>query len=53
MKRQQILLNYCLGRVGKTTMMVQVISSLLKFVPPRHILYFSFDELTRVSKRGT
>ena len=53
MKRRQILLVYCLGRIGKTTMMMQVISSLLKFVPPRHILYFSFDELTRVSKRGT
>jgi hypothetical protein len=45
-KRRQILLVYGLRRVGKTTLMMQVISSLLKFVNPRHILYFSFDEET-------
>ena len=39
-KRRQILLVYGLRRVGKTTLMMQVISSLLKFVNPRHILYF-------------
>ncbi|MCX6699301.1 MAG: ATP-binding protein [Methanomicrobiales archaeon] len=43
-KRRQILLVYGLRRVGKTTLMMQVISSLLKFTNPRHILYFSFDE---------
>jgi len=45
-KRRQILLVYGLRRVGKTTLMMQVISSLLKFTNPRHILYCSFDEET-------
>ena len=44
-KRRQILLVYGLRRVGKTTLMMQVIQSLLKSVNPRHILYFSFDDL--------
>lgn len=43
-KRRQILLVYGLRRVGKTTLMMQVIESLLKNVNPRHILYFSFDD---------
>lgn len=43
-KRRQILLVYGLRRVGKTTLMMQVIEMLLKNVNPRHILYFSFDD---------
>ena len=43
-KRRQILLIYGLRRVGKTTLMMQVIEGLIKNVSPRHILYFSFDE---------
>jgi len=43
-QRRQILLIYGLRRVGKTTLMMQVIEKLLKTVNPRHILYFSFDD---------
>lgn len=43
-QRRQIILVYGLRRVGKTTLMMQVIESLLKKVSPRHILYFSFDD---------
>jgi predicted AAA+ superfamily ATPase len=46
LKRRQILLVYGLRRVGKTTLMMQVIESLLKNVNPRYILYFSFDDAT-------
>ncbi|MDP3564646.1 MAG: ATP-binding protein [Methanoregula sp.] len=43
-QRRQILLIYGLRRVGKTTLMMQVIEHVLKTVNPRHILYFSFDD---------
>ncbi|MFH1199951.1 MAG: ATP-binding protein [Candidatus Micrarchaeota archaeon] len=40
-----IVLLYGLRRVGKTTMLYQLIDSLLKKgVPPYNVLYFSFDE---------
>lgn len=41
--RQSVLL-YGLRRVGKTTMMYQMISDLLSINKPIQILYFSFDE---------
>ncbi len=41
--RQSILL-YGLRRVGKTTMMYQIIGDILPEISPLHILYFSFDE---------
>jgi predicted AAA+ superfamily ATPase len=42
---RQILLLYGLRRVGKTTLIYQIIEELLsRGVQPKHILYFSFDE---------
>ena len=42
---RQILLLYGLRRVGKTTLLYQIIDDLLsKGVQQKHILYFSFDE---------
>lgn len=43
---RQILVLYGLRRVGKTTLMFQIIEELLKKkrVPPSRILYFPFDE---------
>jgi len=41
---RQILLLTGLRRVGKTTLMFQLIEELLKNVEPKNILYFSFDE---------
>ncbi|MEO0126464.1 MAG: ATP-binding protein [candidate division WOR-3 bacterium] len=42
---RQILVIYGLRRTGKTTLMYQLIDYLLKKgIPPKHILYFSFDE---------
>lgn len=44
--RRQIVLVTGLRRVGKTTLMMQIISRLLATVDPRHVLYFSFDDMT-------
>ncbi len=44
MKMRQVLLIYGLRRVGKSTMMYQIINSLLEAVEPNRVLYFSFDE---------
>jgi len=45
---KQILILTGLRRVGKTTIMFQLIDDLLrKKVNPKHIFYFSFDELVR------
>ena len=45
LEARQILLIYGLRRVGKTTLLYQLIDSLLKKgVAKKHILYFSFDE---------
>ena len=42
---RQIILLYGLRRVGKTTIMYQIIDKLLKDgIPSEHILYFTFDE---------
>jgi len=43
--RRQIILIWGLRRVGKSTLMFQVISDLLKKTSPKNILYFSFDEI--------
>ncbi|MBI2675108.1 MAG: ATP-binding protein [Candidatus Aenigmarchaeota archaeon] len=43
-KRQAVLI-WGLRRVGKTTMMFQLIERLLESESPRNILYFSFDEM--------
>src|SRR4030067_2000678 len=44
--KRQILLFTGLRRVGKTTLMYQIMEELLKKeVSPYHILYFSFDEM--------
>lgn len=44
--KRQILLFSGLRRVGKTTLMYQIIKELLdKGTNPYHILYFSFDEI--------
>jgi len=45
LETRQILLIYGLRRVGKTTLMYQLIDSLLRTdIDKKHILYFSFDE---------
>ncbi|MHA1265317.1 MAG: ATP-binding protein [Candidatus Helarchaeota archaeon] len=45
LKDRQILLIEGLRRVGKTTLIFQVIDQLLsESIPPKRILYFSFDE---------
>ena len=47
MEYRQMLILTGLRRVGKTTLMHQIIQGLLqRGVPPAHILYFSFDERT-------
>jgi len=47
MKYRQMLVLTGLRRVGKSTLMYQIIQELLQAgVPPDHILYFSFDERT-------
>lgn len=45
MADKQIISITGLRRVGKTTLMMQLIDGLLKKVEPSRILYFSFDEL--------
>ncbi|MBI2147128.1 ATP-binding protein [Candidatus Woesearchaeota archaeon] len=42
--KRQILLLQGLRRVGKTTLLFQIIAALLKITKAAHILYFSFDE---------
>lgn len=42
--KRQILLIWGLRRVGKTTLLYQVISDLLKLADRKSVLYFSFDE---------
>ena len=44
MRTRQIVLISGLRRVGKTTLMFQLIEDLLKKTKPERILYFSFDE---------
>ncbi|MEM3056867.1 MAG: AAA family ATPase, partial [Candidatus Bathyarchaeia archaeon] len=44
LEERQILLVTGPRRVGKTTLLYQVIERLLERVPPNRILYFSFDE---------
>jgi len=44
LKERQIMMIIGLRRVGKTTLMYQVIEELLKTEDPLKILYFSFDE---------
>lgn len=45
LETRQILVLYGLRRTGKTTLMYQLIDYLLqKGIPPKNILYFSFDE---------
>ena len=43
--KRQIILIWGLRRVGKTTLMLQVISDLLTKTHPKNVLYFSFDEI--------
>ncbi|MBI5389233.1 ATP-binding protein [Candidatus Woesearchaeota archaeon] len=43
--KRQILLLQGLRRMGKSTMLFQLIDELLKETNPKHILYFSFDEI--------
>ena len=44
LEKRQIIVIYGLRRVGKSTLMYQLIQYLIeKGVPPSHILYFSFD----------
>ncbi len=43
--RRQIILIWGLRRVGKSTLMFQIISDLLNKSESKNILYFSFDEL--------
>jgi len=45
LKTRQMLVLHGLRRTGKTTILFQLIEGLLAQVSPRHILYFSFDEL--------
>ena len=42
--KRQIILIQGLRRLGKTTLLFQIIHELLKDVEPKYILYFSFDE---------
>ena len=45
LEKRQIIVIYGLRRVGKSTLMYQLIQHLIeKGVPPFHILYFSFDK---------
>ena len=44
LKTRQILVLSGLRRVGKSTLMYQLIETLLKNIKPQNILYFSFDE---------
>jgi predicted AAA+ superfamily ATPase len=44
MNRRQIILLWGLRRIGKTTLMYQVIQDLLSTVRPQNVLYYSFDE---------
>jgi len=44
--KRQIILIWGLRRVGKTTLMLQIISELLKKTGSKNILYFSFDEIS-------
>lgn len=46
LEKRQIILIWGLRRVGKTTIMLQIISDLLTKTNPKNILYFSFDEIT-------
>lgn len=43
--KRQIILIWGLRRVGKTTLMFQVISDILKKTSSKNVLYFSFDEI--------
>jgi len=43
-ERRQISLVWGLRRVGKTTLLMQLVQELLKKTDPKRILYFSFDE---------
>ncbi|KAB2947775.1 MAG: Archaeal ATPase [Candidatus Methanoperedens nitroreducens] len=43
--KKQIILIWGLRRVGKTTLMLQLISDLLTKTNPKNVLYFSFDEI--------
>ncbi len=45
LQRRQITLIWGLRRVGKTTLMLQLIENLLEKTSPKNILYFSFDEI--------
>lgn len=45
LKKRQILLLWGLRRVGKTTLLLQLISRLLKDTGKKNIFYFSFDEI--------
>ncbi|MEM2121086.1 MAG: ATP-binding protein [Candidatus Woesearchaeota archaeon] len=45
-KKRQIVMIYGLRRVGKTTLLLQIIDELLKNNNPKNILFFSFDEKT-------
>lgn len=45
LNRRQILLIQGLRRMGKTTLMFQLIHELLSKTKPKNILYFSFDEI--------
>ncbi|MBU2495983.1 MAG: ATP-binding protein [Candidatus Omnitrophota bacterium] len=45
LKDRQVLAIYGLRRTGKTTLIYQIVEELLKNnIPPKNILYFSFDE---------
>lgn len=44
LEKRQILLFQGLRRVGKSTLLFQLIADLLKTIPAQRILYFSFDE---------
>ena len=50
MDKKLMIILYGLRRMGKTTMMYQIISELLKVNKSRYVLYFSFDEYTHSLK---
>ncbi len=43
--KKQVILIWGLRRVGKTTILFQIIHNLLGSIKPKNILYFSFDEI--------
>lgn len=43
--KKQVILIWGLRRVGKTTILFQIIQNLLGSIKPKNILYFSFDEI--------